>query len=192
MLDVRFVSDDTNCPIFFLKTIWYFCVVIFETFLGIFGALFKFDIKNSAMVTPSPTYWPGLWPVAIRGPILRCFIGGFLNNILPNFHVLAISVAAMDQKLFLFLVFEIQPHACLFTSNPQFGLAFLFPELSTCPDARGSSFALWHPNSKQWPVKVKLSLFLLFQIKSKNYYDTRMVSTTDGGPQVNRHIPFHS
>ena len=45
---------------------------------------------------------------------------------LNNFHVLAISLAAMDQKLLLFLVSEIQPHPCLFTSNPQFGLAFFF------------------------------------------------------------------
>ena len=81
--------------------------------------------------------------------------------ILNNFHVLAISVAAMVQKLLLFLVSEIQPYPCLFTSNPKFGLAFLFPELSTFPDARGSSFALRSPNSKQRPVKVKLRFFII-------------------------------
>ena len=32
---------------------------------------------------------------------------------LNNFHVLAISLAAMDQKLLLFLFSEIQPHPCL-------------------------------------------------------------------------------
>ena len=48
------------------------------------------------------------------------------HEILLNFHVLTISVAAMDQQFFLFLVSEIQPHACLFTSSLclAFGISF--------------------------------------------------------------------
>ena len=79
----------------------------------------------------------------------------------------------------------IPAHTCLFTSSPRFGIPF--PELTTGP------VSLWPSNSKQWPVKVKICLLKkLIQINSESDYGTRMVSTTDDGPQVNRHIPFHS
>jgi hypothetical protein len=58
------------------------------------------------VIHSQPSYQTGLWPVAIRGSILISLMVE-QHELLPNFHVITISVAAMDQNLFLFLVSEI-------------------------------------------------------------------------------------